>query len=524
MTVSKAQITFPRRFAKFVDERSQNSLTGGPKHAVWDATHKDRMDAGTKTGATTWSEAYSWKIRISDSITIAAVITSSYLLWFVGGNNAMGSTEPQGSYLISGMILLVCWTADLELHRTRTLSVIGVGATEYKRVLESTLRVFGAIAITMIALHVEIVRGFFALAFPLGAVSLLATRWAWRRWLSRQRQSGQCLTHAVVLGQSDDVSYVIGQLKSNLSAGYVVVGVALTALHEKMELRPPWHKIPVLSSLADIGRVVGVTGAQTVIVAGPLPGGPEAIRELGWRLEDMNTELVLASNLTNVAGPRIHFRPVEGLPLVHVELPQYSGGKHVIKRAMDIVLSALALIVLLPVGLLLAVVIKTDSEGPVFFFQDRVGRNGETFKMAKFRSMVADAEGRLAGLNAHNEADGVLFKISKDPRITRCGRWMRKYSMDELPQFWNVLVGDMSLVGPRPPLKSEVASYEKPAHRRLLIKPGITGLWQVSGRSNLAWDEAVRLDLYYVENWSLTGDFIILWRTLNAVLKPNGAY
>ncbi|WP_129587322.1 sugar transferase [Arthrobacter alpinus] len=191
---------------------------------------------------------------------------------------------------------------------------------------------------------------------------------------------------------------------------------------------------------------------------------------------------------------------------------------------MDIAFSSFALLVLLPLMLVLAVVVRRDSHGPAFFHQDRVGRNGQVFQMIKFRSMVTNAESILSSLKNANETDGLMFKMAIDPRVTRCGRWMRKYSLDELPQFWNVLRGDMSLVGPRPPLKKEVDEYEKPTHRRLLIKPGITGLWQVSGRSDLPWDEAVRLDLYYVENWSLTGDFIILWRTFRAVYEPTGAY
>ncbi|MHA7304978.1 sugar transferase [Arthrobacter sp. TMN-49] len=521
MTSPRIHAPSNKRLPGGIAVRAFTSRHRGPKHAVWDALPLE--SSGSAAGRPeSWSGSYRWKLRITDSIAITAVIAVSYLLWF--GNDNFGRADGQGSYLLTGIFLLIFWTLDLEFSRTRETSVVGIGATEYKRVLHSTLRVFGAMAIVMVALNVELVRGFFALAFPLGALLLLTTRWGWRRWLAREREAGRCLSDVVILGRADDVGYVIGQLKNNLSAGYKVVGVALTSLQEAVELHPPWHKIPVLSTMADIGRVISVTGAQTVIVAGPLPGGPSAIRELGWRLEDMSTELVLASNLTNVAGPRIHFRPVEGLPLVHVELPQYSGGRHIIKRAMDVVVSAGALIILLPLLLVLALIVRLDSHGPALFRQERVGRNGEEFKMAKFRSMVTDAEAQLAQLAGKNQADGVLFKMVNDPRITRCGKWMRKYSLDELPQFWNVLVGDMSLVGPRPPLKSEVASYEKPAHRRLLIKPGITGLWQVSGRSNLAWDEAVRLDLYYVENWSLTGDFIILWRTFKTVLKPIGAY
>jgi lipopolysaccharide/colanic/teichoic acid biosynthesis glycosyltransferase len=180
--------------------------------------------------------------------------------------------------------------------------------------------------------------------------------------------------------------------------------------------------------------------------------------------------------------------------------------------------------VLSPVLLVLALVVHFDSPGPVLFRQERIGKDGRPFAMLKFRSMVQDAETRLAALADANQGAGVLFKVKDDPRITRCGRWMRRFSLDELPQFVNVLKGDMSLVGPRPPLAREVGEYERYTHRRMLIKPGITGLWQVSGRSDLDWDDSVRLDLYYVENWSIMGDLMILWRTFRAVLAPVGAY
>jgi exopolysaccharide biosynthesis polyprenyl glycosylphosphotransferase len=327
-----------------------------------------------------------------------------------------------------------------------------------------------------------------------------------------------------VIGESTDVEYVINQIHRNPAAGYQVSGVALPTLEKSMELKPPWYRIPVLSTLADVSRMVEVAGADAVIVAGPVPGGGTYIRELGWKLEETATELVLASGLTNVAGPRIHWRPVDGLPLVHVELPQYAGGKHVLKRAVDIVAASLALLVLAPLLLVLAIIVKRDSEGPIIFRQLRAGRNGMPFHMLKFRSMVQTAETDLDALRDLNEGSGLLFKIRNDPRVTRCGRWMRKYSLDELPQFWNVLTGEMSLVGPRPPLPTEVEGYEKFTNRRLLIKPGITGLWQINGRSSLPWDESIRLDLYYVENWSLTGDLLIMWRTFRAMRTPVGAY
>jgi exopolysaccharide biosynthesis polyprenyl glycosylphosphotransferase len=191
---------------------------------------------------------------------------------------------------------------------------------------------------------------------------------------------------------------------------------------------------------------------------------------------------------------------------------------------MDVTAALAALVMLSPLLLLLAVIVRRDSPGPVVFRQDRIGKDGQVFGMFKFRSMVVDAEARLAALNQQNQGAGVLFKMKDDPRVTRCGRWMRKYSLDELPQLWNVVLGDMSMVGPRPPLDREVSGYERHTRRRLLIKPGITGLWQINGRSDLAWEEAVRLDLYYVENWSLAGDLLILWRTFRAVVRPSGAY
>ncbi len=427
-------------------------------------------------------------------------------------------------YLWICLAIVVLWNLDLAYFRSRDKRDFGAGVTEYRRVVQATLRTFGVVAIVLLVFQIEVSRGFLAVALPLGIILMVGERWLWRGWLSRQRLDGKCLSNVVVLGNPQDVGYVINQLRNNLSTGYKVAGAALTTLQPQMELLPPWYEVPVLSTAADIAELVSKTGAEAVVVAGVLPDGPKAIQELGWRLEEMSTELVLASSLTNVAGPRVHFRPMEDLPLMHVELPQFSGGKHNFKRVMDIVLATTAMTVLSPLFLCLALVVRIDSRGPILFLQERIGRNGEKFKMVKFRSMVVDAEEKLAVLQQSNEGAGVLFKMTKDPRVTRCGRWMRKFSLDELPQFWNVLQGQMSLVGPRPPLAREVAEYQQPVQRRLLIKPGITGLWQINGRSDLTWDEAVRLDLYYVENWSLTGDIVILWRTFKAVTAPTGAY
>ncbi|WP_115790102.1 sugar transferase [Arthrobacter silvisoli] len=480
--------------------------------------------ASSVDSGTPWAKRYRRFLRITDIAIVLLTVVAAYTLRFEPAD-ALGPT-PSASYLIVSCVIFVVWVLALEVYHTRDDTVLGIGSDEYKRVLDATMRVFGGMAIVMIVLNVDVVRSYFAVAMPSGAFLLLLSRWQWRAWLSRQRHFGHYLSKVLVVGERGDVEYVIRQFGKVSGAAYEVVGAALPAAEAGNGLRLPGRNIPVMCGLdaEEVAETAQRAGVNSVVVAGTLPGGPTAIRELAWTLECTDAGLALASNLTNVAGPRIHWRPVEGLPLMHVELPQFTGGKHVLKRAVDIVVAGTALLLLLPLFAVLALVIALDSAGPVFFKQERVGRNSERFMMYKFRSMVVSAEQELAALAELNEGAGPLFKIKDDPRVTRAGRWLRKYSLDELPQLWNVLRGDMSLVGPRPPLPCEVDDYETHARRRLLIKPGITGLWQVNGRSNLDWDESVRLDLYYVENWSLTGDIMILWRTAKVVLKPVGAY
>ena len=265
-------------------------------------------------------------------------------------------------------------------------------------------------------------------------------------------------------------------------------------------------------------------GADTVaVLACPEMSGTR-LRDLAWELEKTGTDLCVAPALLDVAGPRTTIRPTAGLPLLHVDHPEFSGMRWLIKSAFDRTAALAALMLLLPVCALVALAIKIGDGGPVLFRQTRVGKDGRRFTVYKFRTMVADAELRRTELLALNESDGVLFKIRNDPRVTTVGRWLRRRSLDELPQFINVLIGDMSLVGPRPALPDETDTYGHHVRRRLAVKPGITGLWQVNGRSELPWDEAVRLDVRYVENWSLALDLQILWKTWSAVVHGDGAY
>jgi exopolysaccharide biosynthesis polyprenyl glycosylphosphotransferase len=283
--------------------------------------------------------------------------------------------------------------------------------------------------------------------------------------------------------------------------------------------------LPVLGNETDVERALRETNADTVALTATEHLGPEGIRELSWQLHGLDVDLVVSPGVVDVAGPRLTMQPVSGLPLIHVEKPQYSGTKRLQKRAFDILLSVFVLLGALPVIIAAAIAIKLTSRGPVFYRSERIGLDGKPFQMIKLRTMVDGADSKLEALAHVNESEGgVLFKIREDPRVTKVGRILRRYSIDELPQFINVLRKDMSVVGPRPPLRREVDTYDDQVRRRLLVLPGITGLWQVSGRSDLSWEDSVRLDLSYVENWSITGDVLIAAKTVRSVFAGEGAY
>jgi exopolysaccharide biosynthesis polyprenyl glycosylphosphotransferase len=469
---------------------------------------------------TAWAKRYRAKLVVTDFVIIVATVGASYFARFGLGEEVAIT----GEYLALSALIVGTWVASLAAYHTRDARVVGVGLAEYKQVVHASFLTFGLLAVIFLVLKIDIARGFFVVALPVGLVGLMGSRWLWRQWLTKQREFGNYLSRVIVVGGRKDVEYVVGHIERKWGAAYNVVGTAIDG-EDRGPVRVGARTVPVVADVHHVARATALVGADAVIVAGKPASAPDTyIRDLGWDLEGTGAELVLASGLTNVAGPRIHFRPVEGLPLMHVELPQYEGAKHVMKRALDVTVSGLALIFLLPLMAVIAAMVKADSPGPVIFRQERVGRGGQTFHMLKFRSMVETAEDDLAGLLDRNEGAGLLFKIKNDPRVTRVGQVLRKYSLDELPQLWNILVGDMSLVGPRPPLPREVEGYEGHVKRRLFIKPGLTGMWQVNGRSNLSWEESVRLDLYYVENWSITGDLVIMWRTFRVLTTPVGAY
>jgi exopolysaccharide biosynthesis polyprenyl glycosylphosphotransferase len=423
------------------------------------------------------------------------------------------------SYWAFSTGLLIAWMWSLSLGDSRSARIVGNGSSEYTRIVSVSTRLFGIIAILAFLLRVDVARGYLLISFPVGIAMLLIERWVWRRWLVAERLRGGWSAKVLLVGSPASVAQIGEALRRTPSAGYRVVGACVPDGVAGQLV--PGTDIPVCG---DIGGVLGAleaVDADTVAVTSTDELPPSGVKRISWALEADRRHLILAPSIADIVGPRIHTRPVAGLPLIHVETPRYSKGQRILKRAADITGAAIGLILLAPLLAVLALVIRSTTSGPAFFWQTRIGLDDSSFRMLKFRTMVTDAEELLSGIEHRRDSGNeVLFKMLEDPRVTPIGRFLRRYSLDELPQLVNVLTGSMSLVGPRPPLPREVARYADHVHRRFMVKPGITGLWQVSGRSSLSWEESVRLDLSYVDNWTLAGDCVILLRTARAALLP----
>jgi exopolysaccharide biosynthesis polyprenyl glycosylphosphotransferase len=475
-----------------------------------------------------WRSAYQRRLWISDSIVLVWVVFGTQIAWFGLGNEQLAISQDDGvsavSYWLFSIGLIVLWLGALSWSDSRSYRVIGAGPTEYLRVADASVRLFGAIAIVAFLAKVDVARGFLLISLPLGVLVLIATRWLWRQWLIAMRQGGRYSARVLLVGSPASVAQIARELGRNVSAGYLVVGACTPS--GKVGDTVPGTDIPMMGSVNAIERAMQLTNADTVAVTSTDELPPDKVKQISWNLQAGRQHLVLAPSIVDIAGPRLHTRPVAGLPLIHVETPRFSKGQLFLKRALDVCASMLGVVLLSPVLAFLAISIRLSSEGPVLFRQVRIGRGGREFTMLKFRSMVTNAEELLENLQRQRREDGIdsgneiLFKMKNDPRVTPIGRIMRKYSLDELPQLLNVVGGSMSLVGPRPPLPKEVEQYATHVHRRFLVKPGITGLWQVSGRSNLSWEDTVRLDLSYVENWSVLTDVAILAKTAKAALAP----
>ncbi|WP_342591321.1 sugar transferase [Arthrobacter stackebrandtii] len=477
-------------------------------------------------GRSNWRHRYITQLRWADALIIVVALAAAQLVRFGFEKSDLTIGSLTISYWLCGVLLGFAWYIMLGAWDSRKIKVIGTGTDEFKLVLTATTWLFGTLAIISYAFGLDMARGYVLLALPLGSLGILLTRWILRQVLHRQRLAGLSNARVLVLAGTSAAAHLVQSLNRQPHAGFLPVAAHLPGISGQHGTLSHEVGVPLAGTGNKVDDILGSISrynADTVALSSGVTMSPHEIRDLSWALADRRIRLIMTPALTDVAGPRLHVQPVSGLPMVHVSTPQFSSGAIFAKRVFDIVASACLLIALSPLLVILASFVKQDG-GPIFFKQQRIGLQGERFGMYKFRSMVVNAESMVSELTDQTDGNGVMFKMKDDPRVTRAGKWMRRYSLDELPQLFNVLLGNMSLVGPRPPLETEAAEYERHVHRRFLVKPGITGLWQVSGRSNLSWKDTVRLDLYYVENWSFAGDIVILLKTLRAVIKVDGAY
>lgn len=428
--------------------------------------------------------------------------------------------HPNGRYVVLSLVLPMVWVITVRVFGGYEWRFLGTGADEFHRVLNAGLALTGALALTSYAVNNELSRLYLIISMQVIVGFDLVVRFALRKRLHHLRLRGECMSTVVAVGHELAVSQLIKELRREPHHGLQVVAACLAGESSATEVAD----VPVVGDLDDTASVVRNLSAGTVAVLSCPEMDGVKLRELAWELEKTGTDLCVAPALLDVAGPRTTVRPTAGWTLLHVDHPQLSGPRQVVKDLFDRCVAVLAIMMLLPLMLAIALIIRLSDNGPALFTQERVGKDGQRFRIYKFRTMVVDAEARLAEIRQRNESDGVLFKIRKDPRVTAVGRRLRKWSLDELPQLINVLRGEMSLVGPRPALPQEAAEYAAHVRRRLVVKPGITGMWQVNGRSDLSWEETVRLDLRYVENWSFALDLQILWKTLGVIFGGSGAY
>ncbi len=481
--------------------------------------------ARVRSGLSEWERRH----RRSTMGVDAAAAVVGVLVGLVGRNAVLGSYTglwgPSGPARFTLFVVAAAWIVLLAKNGAYATRFVGAGSEEYRAVTRSAVGLVALVAFGSFALQLDFSRGMLLLSVPTMTVTTLLGRYELRRRLAAARAGGLHLRPTLVVGDARAALDVAHRIESDpRTTGMAVVAICVTDLADPVLAVENHSGIPVVGSEADTLHVVDRLAVGAVAVASSPAIAGHALRRLGWALEQRDVDLLVAPGVVEVAGPRLTMRRAAGLPMLHVERPVQSGWRYGLKLIGDRVLGVTALLLLAPVLLVIGLLVRRDSPGPALFRQERVGEGGRVFSMYKFRTMVVDADARREELAADSDGNDILFKMRRDPRVTRVGAALRRFSLDELPQLLNVVRGEMSLVGPRPPLRAEVDQYESDAVRRLRVRPGMTGLWQVSGRSDLSWFDSVRLDLWYVDNWSLALDMQILLRTGQAVLRGRGAY
>ncbi|UVY84844.1 sugar transferase [Brachybacterium sp. NBEC-018] len=458
---------------------------------------------------------------LSDALAILVAVLGSFAVRqaLLGRAGDLSENVTDSAWVIG-----IGWLLAIVFFRGYDARLVPSGTELYTNVVHASAAAAGLVGALVYLVQIELSRAFFVALFLIGPPLLLLTRVILRRALNSMRRRGRFRQGVIAVGGIGHVDGIARTLHRESWLGYDVVG-AVT--HDGAVEPASTLGIPVLGREKDLLRIVDVVKPGVLLFTAGAHSSAEEFRRTAWQLEDQEVSVIVAPALSEISAGRVQMRPVAGLPLVHMDLPRSREALRWTKRAFDVVVSSVLLVILSPVLAVTAVIVHRHDGGPVIFRQQRVGRGGVEFSFLKFRTMVTDAEAirvEMTERAVQDRGNAVMFKMRNDPRITRPGRFLRRYSLDELPQLWNVLRGDMSLVGPRPALPREAAVYDDDARRRLDVRPGITGLWQVSGRSDLSWEETVRLDLYYVDNWSFIQDIQILVRTVRAVLASSGAY
>lgn len=476
---------------------------------------------------TRWERELIRRVLISDAIVIAIAVSVAHVVRYIILPVAPEVFQlPGPGALETSALVFVGWMFALAVFRTRDPKVVDAGTTQYQAVARATFTLFAWLAIMALLVKWNPSRGFIAMSFTLGLSLLFLERKAWRAWVLRQRYKGRYLANVLVIGGVRSAKTMTLRFSADAGTGFRVVGVwvpdRVAASDERFQVNDT--AVPVMGTESDLGEALAVDAVDTVVVTDTEHLGHDGMRELAWALEDRDVNLLVAPNVVDVAGPRVHLEAHGNMPLIYLSGPSYSRARTLRRAAFDRTFAFLVLLFSSPLLLLAMLAIRVTGRGPIFYRSERIGTHGVPFQMLKLRTMVHGADQMLEELEHHNDAAGPLFKVRDDPRVTFVGRILRRYSIDELPQFVNVLRGDMIVVGPRPPLRAEVDAYSDHMRRRLLVKQGVTGLWQVSGRSDLSWEDSIRLDLDYVENWTMLRDIQIIVRTARAVLASRGAY
>ncbi|WP_344329696.1 sugar transferase [Aeromicrobium halocynthiae] len=475
-------------------------------------------------GRRRWQRKLARSMAVTDALSVLVAVSTAFVVVILPQAGTV--VPPAGDYVLISIGLVAAWLLATSLYRTRDHKLLGAGPAEYQALARATFLVFGWTAIASLVFTWSLSRGFLVIALGLGFALLLLTRKAWRLWLRSRRSHHRLVARTLVIGGVRSARTMASRFSADPANEFAVVGLWVpdrTAVPGEA-IHVEETEIPVQGMETPLPAILDCGGVDTVVVTDTEHLGSDGISELAWELEGRDIDLLVAPNIADVAGPRIHVDAHSAMPLIYLSRPTYSAARTLRKAAFDRAIALGVLLVSLPVLVVAALAVRLSGAGPIFYRSERIGAGGVPFQMMKLRTMVDGADRMRAALEVDHDGAGPLFKKVDDPRVTPVGRFLRRYSIDELPQFINVLRGEMSVVGPRPPLRSEVDLYDDTVRRRLLVKQGITGLWPVSGRSDLSWEDSVRLDLTYVENWSMLRDLHIMARTAKAVLFARGAY